>query len=165
MPGGGGPGVNSITIGKTPDIRTLSDNWYIANYKGYSACFNDTTSSAWAGDPTGTQDEPKAKLAEGWIKRVVAGLNPFDQAISDFHKAAPNTFASMLIQLGTRYEGDIALSPDPASLQGVRLIARLTRDSAASGAGAVHRCRVPVPAGEQGAALSGEPASRTSTRC
>jgi hypothetical protein len=117
--------VSSITIGGA-GAQTISDNWYVARYKGYPACGNDTAYSQWAGDPAGSPTTPKPKLAEGWIKRVTQGLNPFDQAITDFHNvltSTPNTFSSMLVRLGGRYEGDIAMSPDASQLSGVGLIA------------------------------------------
>ena len=64
----------------------------------------------------------RAALAEGWVKRVVRGLNPFDARTKDFHSAAVNTFASMLIQAGERYEGDIAFNPSADAINSVGLI-------------------------------------------
>ena len=54
----------------------------------------------------------KAKFVEGWIKRVLAGINPFNQRLTDLFNNAANTDASMLTQAGRRWEGDIALSLD-----------------------------------------------------
>lgn len=51
-------------------------------------------------------------LAEGWIKRVLAGLNPFNQRITDLYNNQVNTEVSMLAQAGHRWEGDIALNLD-----------------------------------------------------
>ncbi len=39
-----------------------------------------------------------------------------------FHSAATNTFASMIAQLGQRYEGPIAFSDDPDNLNQIGLI-------------------------------------------
>ena len=84
-------------------------------YRGYEACGADTW-SAWAGSPGGTVVRPRPQLAEGWIKRVLNGLNPFEQRIKDFHKAAADTYVSMMIQAGQRYEGDVALNADADNL-------------------------------------------------
>ena len=51
-------------------------------------------------------------LAEGWIKRVLAGINPFNQRITDLFNNRVNTDVSILTQAGPRWEGDIALNLD-----------------------------------------------------
>ncbi|RLE34503.1 MAG: hypothetical protein DRJ61_05085, partial [Acidobacteria bacterium] len=114
-------GANEVTIGGA-NILALSDNWFVARYRGLPACNNQSDWSVWAGQPGSTPLEPRAQLAEGWIKRVVGGLNPFEARVQEFHKAPTNTYASMLMQLGHRYEGDIALSPDPDNLNEIGLI-------------------------------------------
>lgn len=113
-------GRNDFTIGG-PGLLTISDNWLVARYHGYQACGADTW-SAWAGSPGGTPIRPRPQLAEGWIKRVLNGLNPYEQTVKDFHAAATNTFASMLVQAGPRYEGDVALNNDPDNLNSLGLI-------------------------------------------
>jgi hypothetical protein len=50
------------------------------------------------------------KLVEGWIKRVLAGINPFNQRVTDLYNNAINTDVSILTQAGKRWEGDIALT-------------------------------------------------------
>ncbi len=50
------------------------------------------------------------KLVEGWIKRVLAAINPFNQRMRDLYNNAVNTDVSLLTQAGTRWEGDIALT-------------------------------------------------------
>jgi len=114
-------GANEITIGG-PNILALSDNWFVVRYRGLGACNSDSDWSVWAGQPGSTPLEPRAQLAEGWVKRVVRGLNPFEARVQEFHKAPTNTYASMLMQLGHRYEGDIALSPNPDNLNEIGLI-------------------------------------------
>jgi len=114
-------GANEITIGGA-NVLALSDNWFIVRYRGLPACNNDSEWSLWAGQPGSTPLEPRAQLAEGWVKRVVRGLNPFETRVKAFHKAPTNTYASMLMQLGPRYEGDIALSPDPDNINNIGLI-------------------------------------------
>ena len=49
-------------------------------------------------------------LVEGWIKRVLAGINPFSQRLGDFFNNAIDTNISLLTQAGTRWEGDVALT-------------------------------------------------------
>ena len=47
---------------------------------------------------------------EGWIKRVLAKITPFNQRMTDLYSNSINTDVSMLTQAGTRWEGDIALN-------------------------------------------------------
>ena len=52
----------------------------------------------------------RPSLVEGWIKRVLAKITPFNQRMSDLYSTSINTDVSMLTQAGTRWEGDIALN-------------------------------------------------------
>jgi hypothetical protein len=61
-------------------------------------------------------------LAEGWVKRVRDGLNPFEARSAAFHQEATVTFASMLQEAGTRYEGDIAFNPGGDNINSIGLI-------------------------------------------
>lgn len=121
-----GAGVNYVTIGEGGEsgIITLSDNAFICRYRGYTvdAWASTNTWSDWVGDPTGTPEQPRAALAEGWVKRVIRGLNPFDARTRDFHSSPASTFASMLIQAGPRYEGPIAFNPSADAINRVGLI-------------------------------------------
>ncbi len=108
------------------NIQTLSDNWYLARYRGLGVCGNTSNWSLWAGQPGATPIAPRAQLAEGWVKRVLARLNPFEARVQDFGQAATNNFASMLIQLGERYAGPIALNNDPNNLNSIGLIEAYT---------------------------------------
>lgn len=117
-----GVGANSIDINGA-SIQTLSDNWFYVRYKGYQICGNNTTPTAWAGAPGSTAVNPSAQLAEGWIKRVVRALNAYEQRVKDFHAAPAATYASMLLQAGERYEGDVAMNNDPDNLNSMGLIA------------------------------------------
>ena len=119
-----GPGINDITIGDggQAGVLTLGDNWFICRYRGYAIDLRPASLwTVWVGDPAGGATT-RAALAEGWVKRVVRGLNPFDARTKDFHSAAVNTFASMLIQAGERYEGDIAFNPSADAINSVGLI-------------------------------------------
>ncbi|MDX1570480.1 MAG: hypothetical protein R3200_08345 [Xanthomonadales bacterium] len=125
FPVGDGMGVNEISI-EGANIQTLSDNWYVARYRGLGLCQNTTEWSIFAGQPGGTPLEPRAQLAEGWVKRVIKRLNPFEARVQDFAQAATNNFASMLVQLGERFEGPIALNNDPENLNSFGLIEAYT---------------------------------------
>jgi hypothetical protein len=122
-------GAVEITI-EGADRRTLSDNWFLVRYKGYNdagaggadVCQNKNAFGPFAGSPGGTRLNPRAQLGEGWIKRVTRGLNPFEARVKDFHQAQTNTFASMMVQIGERYEGDIALNSSASNLNSIGLI-------------------------------------------
>ena len=131
-----GIGAVDLTISGS-SILTISDNWFYVRYSGLQAGDNrdpgydyqngggvpDTDYfSPWAGSPGGTLLRPRPQLAEGWIKRVVNGLNPFESRVKDFHKTPTNTTTSMLMQAGHRYEGPIAMSADPDVLNSLGLI-------------------------------------------
>ena len=114
---GSGLGINRYTLGGS-GIQTLSDNWIIMRYRP------NLTSHPGYGDTDGngtlSDDEKEAawsewtepQLAEGWIKRVLAGINPFNQRSGDMFSNSVNTEGSMLTQAGGRWEGDIALNLD-----------------------------------------------------
>ena len=113
---GSGPGLHRYTLGGS-GIQTLSDNYIIMRYRpklsshpGYvdlsGAGLTDAQKeAAWS-------DWTEPQLAEGWIKRVLAGINPFGQRVTDLFNNSVNTDASMLTQAGKRWEGDIALNLD-----------------------------------------------------
>ncbi len=104
------------------NIVTLSDNWFVARYRGLPQCGNATSWSLYAGQPGATPLDQRAQLAEGWVKRVLKRLNPFEARVQNFAQAATNNYASMLVQLGERWEGDIALNSDPDNLNSIGLI-------------------------------------------
>ena len=108
------------------NIQTLSDNWYLARYRGLPACGNQTQWGLWAGQPGATPTNPRAQLAQGWVKRVLSRLNPFEARVQDFHSSPTNTYAGMLVQLGERYSGPIALNNDPDNINSIGLIEAYT---------------------------------------
>jgi hypothetical protein len=118
-----GYGVNDLTIGEGGEsgLLVMSDSWWICRYRGFNVNGN-TNWSGWVGDPGGTPDEPRAKFSPGWVKRVIAGLNPFDQRISDFRLNEVATYVSMIQQAGDRYVGDIAFNPGADFINSVGLI-------------------------------------------
>jgi hypothetical protein len=125
---GSGAGTPEISIsGATP--RTLSDNWVVARYRfvddsgqtGLCQAMPDQY-SIFAGAPGAPPAEPQAQLAQGWIKRVVDRLNPFDTRVQDFGPGATNTLSSLIAQLGGRFEGDIPLVSTPDNLNSLGII-------------------------------------------
>lgn len=111
-------GFNDITIGDggQAGLLALADHWFICRYRGY-AINGETNWTGWIGDSDGAP-----KFAEGWVKRVLGGLNPFEARTTNFHENATVTFASMLQQAGTRYEGDIVSDSSGANLNSIGLI-------------------------------------------
>ncbi len=62
------------------------------------------------------------QLAEGWIKRVMTAVNPYETRITDFSQNAPAVYSSIIQQLGAAYTGPVALNSDPNVIQNVGLI-------------------------------------------
>ena len=114
-----GFGVNDITLGDggASSLLVLADNYFVCRYRGY-VINGETNWSDWVGIIGGGQ----AQLAEGWVKRVRGGLNPFKARSAAFHESETVTFASMLQQAGTRYEGDIAFNPGGGNINSIGLI-------------------------------------------
>ncbi|MCH7631852.1 MAG: hypothetical protein IIB59_01460, partial [Planctomycetes bacterium] len=132
-----GTGLREVIIaGSSP--FTLSDIWWRVRYRGYTGC--PCTASVDCLPEGGDSDDqlPWAvhlassntkvsrwsdpMLAEGWIKRVLRGLNPFDQRIKDFHTVAASTYVSMIEQAGIRFEAPVALNCTPENIQNLDLI-------------------------------------------
>ena len=91
-------------------IRVLGDNYVVLRYRPTDPShplYNQW--SAWTAP----------QLAEGWIKRVLAGINPFNQRIKDLFNNAVNTDSSILTQAGHRWEGDVALNLDTINSYGL----------------------------------------------
>lgn len=117
-----GQGVNDVTIGQGSEsgLLTLGDNWFVCRLRGFNV-HGEVPWSGWIGDPSGG-GTPRAQLAEGWIKRVIRGLNPFDARTAEFHSNPTATYASMILEAGERYEGDIAFNPSGENLNSLGLI-------------------------------------------
>lgn len=103
-------GIRAILGGKA-DVQSLSDNYITMRYgqKDVDDVDGDGDTeeilqySKWTYPPI---------LAEGWIKRVLDGINPFDQRVTDLFNNAIETDASILTLAGPRWEGDVALNSD-----------------------------------------------------
>lgn len=117
-----GLGVNDVVI-EGAGLRTLADSWVFCRYRGYTAGGNNAnTFTDWAGDPSSTPLDRRAQFVPGWIKRVLEGVNGFEARVKDFGSAPTQTYSSFVAQAGTRFEGAVALSNDPANLNSVGLI-------------------------------------------
>jgi hypothetical protein len=64
----------------------------------------------------------RPQLAEGWVKRVLSAVNPYEARIRDFTGDSPATYSSILRQLGQRFEGPVALNPAQNVIENVGLI-------------------------------------------
>ncbi len=92
-----------VTLGGTADVQALSDNYLIVRYRTTDPNHPSYgTWSAWTAP----------QLAEGWIKRVLAGVNPFSQRVTDFTSNEVSDQVSMLTQAGSRWEGNVPLNQD-----------------------------------------------------
>lgn len=91
-------------------IQVLGDNYIVMRYKPVNP--EHPLYDQWS-------DWTAPQLAEGWIKRVLAGINPFNQRITDLFNNRVNTDASILTQAGHRWEGDIALNLDTINNYGL----------------------------------------------
>ena len=97
-----------ITVGGSPSaplgspLLVMSDNYFTMRYrpKASTNSVAGTTWSRWM----------PANLVEGWIKRVLAGINPFNQRMSDLFNNQVDLSTSILTQAGKRWEGDVALN-------------------------------------------------------
>jgi hypothetical protein len=103
-----GVGAVDFTIAG-PGLYTLSDNYFICRYRRVSGPNPCPDFSAWTAP----------MLAEGWIKRVTAGIGPFEQRIQDYQDTQVNTIVSMISQAGARAAGDVALNPDAVNSAGL----------------------------------------------
>ena len=110
-----GPGevageVSGSAIGKVrhtiqgTSILTLTDNYFIVRYRPRNPDNAAYVSMA------GWSKWVTPQLAEGWIKRALAGINPFQQRITDLFNNPVDTDVSLVMQAGRRWEGDIALN-------------------------------------------------------
>ncbi|QTA80022.1 Immunoglobulin like fold-containing protein [Desulfonema limicola] len=123
------PGQTNEVVMSGAGAALLSDNLFFVRYK-HKDCEGNNCWSEWAGaansrppkegeDPADTY---QAQLAEGWVKRVVNGINPFEARIKDFSTDSPATYVSMIQQAGPRYEGDVAFNPQKDVIENVGLI-------------------------------------------
>ncbi|MBC8001263.1 MAG: hypothetical protein H7X97_01630 [Opitutaceae bacterium] len=110
-------GIRAI-IGGSADVRSLSDNYLIMRYQAKT-----NTHASWQDNGNGTNivwsQWTQPQLAEGWIKRVLKGINPFNQRVTDLFNNQVNTDVSLITQAGQRWEGDVALNLDTINDSGL----------------------------------------------
>lgn len=88
-------------------LLTLTDNYFIMRYRARTA---NNAAYEPPGSGGGWSKWTDPQLGEGWIKRVLAGINPFQQRVTDLFNNPVNTDVSLLTQAGKRWEGDIPLT-------------------------------------------------------
>ena len=92
-------------------IQALSDNYVVMRYRNVNPAADPavTNWSSWTAP----------QLAEGWIKRVLGGINPINQRTTDLFNNQVNTTVSIISQAGPRWEGDVALNLDTINNYGL----------------------------------------------
>lgn len=95
---GSGP---TFTLGAT-GVQGLGDNYISVRYRCANPLANPAVTN-WSAftDPV---------LVPGWIARVLAAINPFNQETTDFYNNAVNTSASIISAAGARWTGDVPLN-------------------------------------------------------
>lgn len=114
---------------QAPELLLADSLWYV-RYRHKNEVPSDPVSWArtpeipfeWAGAGNSRPGDYRPQLAQGWVKRVLDAVNPYEARISDFTGDSPATYASMIRQFGQRYEGAVALNPDKNVIENVGLI-------------------------------------------
>lgn len=81
----------------------LNDRWFTMRYRAKAGTGNVVPAGTWS-------RWMPPQFVEGWVKRVLAAINPFEQRVKDLYNNEINTDSSVLTQAGTRWEGDVALN-------------------------------------------------------
>ena len=83
-------------------LLVFGDNYFTMRYRAKSSAnlVSGATYSDWM----------PPVLIESWVKRVLDGINPFNQRQTDLYNNPVSTDVSILTQAGTRWEGDVALN-------------------------------------------------------
>ncbi len=110
-------GVRAI-LGGSADVRSLADNYLIMRYQAKNSDHASYVSDGNGGNARWSQ-WTTPQLAEGWIKRVLRGINPFNQRITDLFNNSINTEVSIVAQAGGRWEGDVALNLEALNSAGL----------------------------------------------
>ncbi|MHC1768188.1 MAG: hypothetical protein AB9869_28605 [Verrucomicrobiia bacterium] len=106
-------GAVDITI-QGAGLFTLTDNGFVCRHRPRQ---NPTCATVL--NPEGWSDWTEPMLAEGWIKRVLAGINPFEQRIKAYQDNQINTIVSMISQAGPRAVGNVPLNLEAANQFGL----------------------------------------------
>jgi hypothetical protein len=103
------PLTNSVMIGGSSNsiagnsLLVFSDNYFTMRYKPKAGLSMVASSDTWS-------DWMEPVLVESWVKRVLDGINPFNQRNTDLYNNPVSTDVSILTQAGKRWEGDVALN-------------------------------------------------------
>jgi hypothetical protein len=118
-----GLGMSEINLGGAGAVL-LVDNLFFVRYRHKNSDPADASSwSDWAGAANSKPGNFQPQLSEGWVKRVLNAVNPFEARIKNFYNTdSPATYVSMIRQAGPRYEGPIAFNPDKDVIENVGLI-------------------------------------------
>jgi hypothetical protein len=103
-----GINTNTAIIGGAPTNPfggpqfVINDRWFTMRYRPKASAENvlGTPWSRWM----------PPQFVEGWVKRVLAAINPFEQRVKDLFNNSVNTDVSVITQAGARWEGNIALT-------------------------------------------------------
>lgn len=127
----GGAGAQEINL-RGATAALLADNLFFVRWRHKNS---PSGWSQWAGAANSRPPIPgkvpaekpeetyKAQLAEGWVKRVLAAVNPFDARVTDFrNNNSPATYSSMIQQAGAPYNGNVALNSDKNVIENTGLI-------------------------------------------
>ncbi len=90
-------------------VQALVDNYIVLRYRPRNVA-HPLYQPGLAAIGTNWSRWTEPQLAEGWIKRVLAGINPFGQRVTDLFGHGVNTDANILTSAGKRWEGDVALN-------------------------------------------------------
>lgn len=105
------PGLLGTTVGDT-GVFGLSDHYLRCRYRAHDVDVQVIVGTNW------TSWTPP-QLCEGWIKRVLKEINPFEQRIRDYLNHAIETDLSMIQQAGQPYNGDVPLNSDALNEYGL----------------------------------------------
>ena len=105
-----GTDITHYTLGGS-GIQTLGDNYVAVRYR----CINTNANPA----TTNWSPFTAKQLASGWIQRVLAGINPFNQRTTDLFDDPVNTTGTIISEAGHRWEGDVALNQDTINSAGL----------------------------------------------
>jgi hypothetical protein len=121
--GNDGVGMSEISIAGSGAVLLVDNVFYVRYRHKDSNPDNINAWSQWAGAANSSPNDYIPQLAEGWVKRVLNGINPFEARINNFYNSSnPATFVSMIRQAGPRYEGPVAFNPAKDVVENVGLI-------------------------------------------
>ncbi|HUF64159.1 MAG TPA: PA14 domain-containing protein [Verrucomicrobiales bacterium] len=133
FPDNSGRAFSQLTLRGSPNAPEilLSDTLFFVRYRHFAE------DDEWVGVPFewagAANSSPKdndldgmpdyrPQLVQGWIKRVLDAVNPYEARIRDFTGDNPATWSSMVRQLGAPFVGPVALNPAKNVIENVGLI-------------------------------------------